>query len=81
VSSEILTNFVFQFTVVLNDAQIVLFLACGNSSYWLLSSFDKTPVVENSRQLMVLGKLDSQMQKNETMPLSYTIHKNQHQMD
>ena len=25
---------------------------------------------------MVLGKLDSHMQKNETRPLSYTIHKN-----
>ena len=25
---------------------------------------------------MVLGKLDSDMQKNETGPLSYTIHKN-----
>ena len=26
---------------------------------------------------MVLGKLDMHMQKNETPPLSYTIHKNQ----
>ena len=25
---------------------------------------------------MALGKLDSDMQKNETRPLSYTIHKN-----
>ena len=25
---------------------------------------------------MVLGELDSNMQKNETRPLSYTIHKN-----
>ena len=25
-------------------------------------------------QLMVLGKLDSHMQKNETQPLCYTIH-------
>ena len=30
---------------------------------------------------MVLGKLDSDMQKNETGPLSYTIHKNKPQMD
>ena len=30
---------------------------------------------------MVLGKLDSNMQKNETGPLSYTIHKNKFQMD
>ena len=29
-----------------------------------------------SLQQMVLGKLDSHMQKNETGPLSYTIHKN-----
>ena len=29
-----------------------------------------------SFQQMVLGKLDSTMQKNETAPLSYTIHKN-----
>ena len=26
---------------------------------------------------MVVGKLDSHMQKNETGPLSYTIHRNQ----
>ena len=30
---------------------------------------------------MVLGELDSNMQKNETRPLSYTIHKNKLQMD
>ena len=30
---------------------------------------------------MVLGKLDSNMQKNETGPLSYTIHKNKFKMD
>jgi len=29
---------------------------------------------------MVLGKLDSHMQKNETGPLSYTIHKNKLKM-
>ena len=30
---------------------------------------------------MVLGKLDSDMQKNEHGPLSYTIHKNKLKMD
>ena len=30
---------------------------------------------------MVLGDLDSNMQKNETRPLSYTIHKNELKMD
>ena len=30
---------------------------------------------------MMLGKLDSHMQKNETGPLSYTIHKNRLKMD
>ena len=30
---------------------------------------------------MVLGKLDSDMQKNEPGPLSYTIHKNKPKMD
>ena len=30
---------------------------------------------------MVVGKLDSNMQKNEPGPLSYTIHKNKFEMD
>ena len=30
---------------------------------------------------MVLGKLDSNMQKDETRPLSYTIHKNKLKME
>ena len=30
---------------------------------------------------MVLGELDSNMQKNETRPLSSTIHKNKLKMD
>ena len=30
---------------------------------------------------MVWGELDSNMQKNQTRPLSYTIHKNKHKMD
>ena len=34
-----------------------------------------------SLQQMVSGKLDSHMQKNETGPLSYTIHKNKLKMD
>ena len=33
-----------------------------------------------SLQQMVLGKLDSNMQKNETIPLSDTIHKNKLKM-
>ena len=31
-------------------------------------------------QQMVFGKLDSRMQKNETGPFSYTIHKNKLKM-
>ena len=31
---------------------------------------------EQSLQKIVLGKLDNHMQKNETGPQSYTIHKN-----
>ena len=34
-----------------------------------------------SLQQMVFGKLDSHMQKNETGPLSYTIHKNTFKKD
>ena len=34
-----------------------------------------------SLQQMVLGKLDSDMQKNETGQVSYTIHKNKLKMD
>ena len=30
---------------------------------------------------MVLGELDSNMQKDDTRPLSYTIHKNKLKMD
>ena len=32
-------------------------------------------------QQMVLGKLDSDVQKNESGPLSYAIHKNKLKMD
>ena len=34
-----------------------------------------------SLQQMVMGKLDSHMQKNETGSFSYTIHKNRLKMD
>ena len=34
-----------------------------------------------SLQQMEVGKLDSNRQKNETVPLSYTIHKNRFKMD
>ena len=36
---------------------------------------------KQSLKQMVLGKLDGDMQKNETGPLSYTIHKNKLKMD
>ena len=36
---------------------------------------------EESLQLMVLGKLNSHMQNNESGSLSYTMHKNQVEMD
>ena len=36
---------------------------------------------KESLQQMVLGELDSNMQKNETRPLSYTRHKNKFKMD
>ena len=36
---------------------------------------------KKSLQQMVLGKLDSDMQKTETGPLYYTIHKNKFKMD
>ena len=42
----------------------------------------KHPVEKRqSLQQMVLGKLDSHMQKNETGPFSYTIHKDKLKMD
>ena len=39
------------------------------------------PMGKKSLQKMVLGKLDSDTQKNEPGPLSYTIHKNKLKMD
>ena len=36
---------------------------------------------KESLQQMVLRKLDSHMQKNETVPFVYTIHKNRLKMD
>ena len=51
--------------------------------YWQLI-FDKARKniewKKESLQQMVLGKLNSNMYKNETGPLSYTIHKNKFQM-
>ena len=45
----------------------------------------KEPRIQNEERIvssiMVLEKLDCHIQKNETGPLSYTIHKNQLQMD
>ena len=47
--------------------------------------FDKQERISNGKiqslQQMVLGKLDSNMQKNKTGPLSYTVHKNKLKMD
>ena len=37
--------------------------------------------MEKSLQQMVLEKLDSDIQKNETGPFSYTTHKNKLKMD
>ena len=48
------------------------------------SSLTKQERISNgikSLQQVVLGKLDSDMQKNVTEPLSYTIHKNKLKMD
>ena len=48
------------------------------------SSLTKQERVSNGKKSlpqMMLGKLDSNMQKNETRPLSYTIHKNKFKMD
>ena len=36
---------------------------------------------KKSLKQMVVGKLDSDMQKNEPGPLSYTTHKNKPKMD
>ena len=51
----------------------------GPTAIWstnLLQSRKEYPMQERQfLQQMVLGKLDSGMQKNETGPLSYTIHK------
>ena len=57
----------------------------GPSTLWstnLRQSRKEQPVEKRqSLQQMVLGKLDGHMQKNETGPFSYTIHKNKLQMD
>ena len=54
----------------------------GTTTIWstnLRQSRKEYPVEE--RQQIVLGKLDSDMQKNEPGPLSYTIYKNKFKMD
>ena len=50
----------------------LIFNKAGQNSQWKK---------RQSLQQMVLGKLDSNMQKNETGPLSFTIHKNKFKMD
>ena len=49
----------------------LIFDKAGKNSQWK----------KDSLQQMVLGKLDSDIQKNEPGPLSYTIHKNKLKMD
>ena len=57
----------------------------GPSTLWstnLRQSRKQQPVEKRqSLQQMVLGKLDGHMQKNETGPFSYTIHKNRLKLD
>ena len=46
--------------------------------------FDKQERISNGKkslQQMIFGKLNSHMQKNESRPFSYTIHKNRLKMD
>ena len=43
--------------------------------------FDQARKNINWNKQLVLGKLDSDMQKNEPGPLSYTIHKDKRKMD
>ena len=50
----------------------LIFDKAGNNVRW----GGKKPL-----QQMMLGKLDGDMQKNETGPLSYTKHKNKFKMD
>ena len=47
----------------------------------LQQSRKEYPMGKKPLQQMVLRKLDSDMQKNETGPLSYTVHKNNFKMD
>ena len=57
----------------------------GPTSIWStnLQQIEKEYLMEKrqSLQQMVLRKRDSDMQKNEPGPLSYTIHKNKFKMD
>ena len=46
-----------------------------------LTKQERIPNGIKSLQQMVLGKLDSNMQKNEPSPVSFTIHKNKLKME
>ena len=49
---------------------------------WIFNKAGKSIQWKNDSLLAkVLGELDSNMQKNETRPLSYTSHKNNLKMD
>ena len=55
-----------------------------NPHYMVGESLTKEARIHNGKkslQQMVLGKLDSNIQTNETGPLSYTTHKNKLKMD
>ena len=49
--------------------------------YGQLNSDKARKNIQWEKDKMVLGKLVSYMQKNESGPLSYTIHKNKPKMD
>ena len=57
----------------------------GPTTIWSINLQQSRKRISNRKtqvfQQMVLRKLDSDMQKNETGPLSYTIHKNKLKMD
>ena len=56
----------------------------GPSTIWstnLQQSRTEYSMEKKSLQQMMLGKLDSYIQKNETQPFSYTIHKHKLEID
>ena len=57
------------------------FRKVSSSSYSLTKQEKISNGKRQSLQQMVLGKLDIYMQKNVTVPLSYTLHKNKFKMD